>query len=214
MSPDRIYGLDIETDTAHDGLDPAIAPIVAVALCGESNGSGWSSVFDGAEANILLDLDAAIAALPPGIIVTWNGSRFDLPFISDRARLLGLSLGLRLAPDPHHQSRHDPLPGHTGGYVATWHSQRHLDAYGVYRADVGASLGIPCGLKPLARMVGLTPVEVDAAAIHELSTQALHDYVASDAIVARELALRRWPTAQRAIDSLELLAAPTASNTG
>ena len=160
-------------------------------------------MFDGAEADILTNLDAAIAALAPGVVVTWNGSRFDLPFISDRAQMLGVLLGLRLAPDPHHRSRHDPLPGHSGGYIATWHSQRHLDAYGVYRADAGATFRIPCGLKPLAKMVGLRPVEVDSSAIHELSTQELHDYVASDAIIARELALRRWPTAQRAIDPPE-----------
>ena len=27
-----VYGLDIETDTTVDGLDPAVAPIVTVAL--------------------------------------------------------------------------------------------------------------------------------------------------------------------------------------
>lgn len=184
---------------------------MAVALCGETSsgertlgeslrGDGWSSVFDGAEADILRELDAAIAALAPGVLVTWNGSRFDLPFLADRAQMLGVSLGLALAPDPHHRSRHEPLPGHSGGYVASWHQQRHLDAYAVYRADVGASLGIPCGLKPLSKMLGLHPVEVDRAAIHELSGEALNEYVASDAILARELALRRWPTAHRAID--------------
>ncbi len=192
----RVYGLDIETDTSRGGLDPAVAPIVAVALCGD----GWSSVFDGDEVDIVRELDEAIAELPPGVLVTWNGSRFDLPFLADRARLLGLVLGLELAPDPHHRSRHEPLPGHAGGYIASWHQQRHLDAYAVYRADVGASLGIPCGLKPLSKMLGLRPVEVDRAAIHELSGEALNEYVASDAILARELALRRWPTASRSID--------------
>jgi len=177
-------------------LDPAVAPIVAVALCG----TDWSTVFDGDEADILTELDDAIRALEPGVIVTWNGSRFDLPFISDRARHLGLSLGLELTADPHHRSRHDPLPGHSGGYRATWYGHQHLDAYLVYRADVGASLGIPCGLKPLSRMLGLEPVEVDREAIHELSAEALNEYVASDAVLARELAIRRWPTAQRAID--------------
>jgi hypothetical protein len=63
-------------------------------------------------------------------------------------------------------------------------------------------MGIPCGLKPLARLLGFVPVEVDREAIHELSAKELEDYVASDAILARELALRRWPTASRAIDTL------------
>ena len=175
-----------------------MSPIVAVAVSGD----GWSEVFTGDEAEILRSLDSKVAELQPGILVTWNGARFDLPFIADRAGQLGIELGLRLAPDPHHRSRHDPLPGHSGGYVASWHHQRHLDAYAVYRADVGASLGLPCGLKPLSRMLGLQPVEVDRSAIHELSDSALDEYVASDAILARELALRRWPTACRAVDAV------------
>ncbi len=191
-----MYGLDIETDTELGGLDPEHAPIVAVALCGD----GWNIVFDGDEVDVLRDLDEAIARLDAGVLVTWNGSRFDLPFISDRAHRIGIELGLRLSPDGYHRSRHEPLPGHTGGYIASWHAHRHLDAYIVYRADVGASLGIPCGLKPLSRMLGLSPVEVDRTAIHELSAEQLNAYVASDAELTRELALRRWPTASRAID--------------
>lgn len=157
-------------------------------------------VFDGDEVDILRELDEAIAALPGGVLVTWNGSRFDMPFLADRARLTSTTIGLRLAPDELHRSRHDPLPGHAGGYLASWHGQRHLDAYQVYRADVGASLHLPCGLKPLSRMMRLSPVEVDRSAIHELSAEALNEYVASDAVLARELAMRRWPTAHRAID--------------
>lgn len=213
MDFDRIYGLDIETDTARGGLDPVEAPIVAVALCGSLEGTTWSMVFDGAEVDILRELDEAVAALAPGVLVTWNGSRFDMPFIADRARLTGVSVDLRLAPDQHHRSRHDPLPGHHGGYIASWHEQRHLDAYQVYRADVGASLHLPCGLKPLSRMLRLSPVEVDRSAIHELSAEALNEYVASDAVLARELALRRWPTAERAIDPIVAPASNVASTT-
>lgn len=134
------------------------------------------------------------------MLVTWNGARFDLPFLADRAALIGVSLGLDLLADHRSRSRRDPLPGHLGGYLGRWHAHRHLDAYAVYRADVGASLGLPCGLKPLAKLLGLSPVEVDRAVIHELSPEQLVDYVASDAILARELAIRRWPTARLAID--------------
>lgn len=195
-SREPVYGLDIETDTALGGLDPSVAPIVAIAVCGE----GWSRVFDGDESDILVEVDRAIAALEPGVIVTWNGARFDLPFISDRARMTNTSLGLELTADLRSRSMHEPLPGHQGGYLATWHGHSHLDAYRVYRADVGASLGIPCGLKPLARLVGLDPIEVDRESIHDLSSEELNAYVASDAILTRALALRRWPTARRAID--------------
>lgn len=199
-----LYGLDIETDTALGGLDPTTVPIVAVAVAGE----GWSTVIDGDEHHILTELEHAVASLPAGVLVTWNGGRFDLPFIHDRAARAGLSLGLHLAPDTLWRSTHEPLPGHSGGYTGWWHQHRHLDAYRVYRADVGASLGLPCGLKPLSRLLGLRPVEVDRGAIHELSRDELSAYVASDAVLARELALRRWPTASRAIDQMPEVTAP------
>ncbi len=193
---DRIYGLDIETDTSIDGLDPHITPVTAVGL----TGSTWSRVFSGPEAHVLGELDAALEALGSGVIVTWNGARFDLPFLADRAALHGITLGLDLRPDPHTASRRDPLPGHVGGYVAAWYGHRHLDAYAVYRSDVGASLGLPCGLKPLARLMGHEPVELDRERLHEVSEERLHAYVASDAELARAMAIRRWTTAQRAID--------------
>ncbi len=151
---------------------------------------------------MLQRLDSAIKNLPDGVLVTWNGARFDLPFLHDRAQLIGVELGLDLIADTRSRSRRDPLPGHDGGYLGRWYGHRHLDAYAVYRADVGASLGMPCGLKPLSRLVGLSPVEVDREAIHQLTPEELEDYVASDAILTRELALRRWSTAQRAIDVL------------
>lgn len=193
-----MYGLDIETDTELGGLDPAVAPIVAVAVVGADD----SQVFRGSETDILYQLNEYLRDLPVGVIATWNGARFDLPFISDRAGLRCIDLGLKLEADHRTRIRRDPLPGHDGGYRARWFEHGHLDAYAVYRADVGASLGIPCGLKPLSQMMGFRPVEVDRGAIHELSDDELDDYVASDAYLTRELALRRWPTASLAIDKI------------
>ena len=91
-----VYGLDIETDTTVDGLDPAVAPIVTVALSND----GSDEVFSGPEHAILYDLDTRLSELTPGVIATWNGAAFDLPFLSDRASLHGIPLGLRLRPDP------------------------------------------------------------------------------------------------------------------
>ena len=182
-----LYGLDIETDTSVDGLDPAVAPVVAVALAGEN----FQAVFDGKETELLTDLDHKLAELDPGVLVTWNGAGFDLPFLSDRAAIRGVTLGLRLAFDPSIPGGHHPLRGHRGGYRARWHGHGHLDGYQVYRADVGASMGISCALKPLARFVGLEVVEVDRQRIHELSDDERRDYVASDAYLARALIKRR-----------------------
>lgn len=182
--PTPLYGLDIETDTAVDGLDPAVAAVVAVAVATPEG----DHVLLGDEADILVGTDALLAALAPGVIVTWNGAGFDLPFLARRAGRLALDLGLRLWRDPVLDAEGDVFRG-------AWHDHDHLDGYRLYRADVGRSLRLPCGLKPLSRMVGLVPVEVDRSEIHRLGDAELRCYVASDARLARQLVLRRWPAA-------------------
>jgi len=169
------YGLDIETDTAINGLDPDVAAIVAVALTGDH----MEHVLDGDEVEILKQLDSLLGSLPRGIIITWNGTRFDLPFIARRAQILGVPLGLC-----------DP------GGRGEWHGHIHLDGYLLFRADVGDSVNLSCGLKPLAKFVGLPVIEVDRSKIHELSVEECRAYVASDAHLARALVHRRWPTAR------------------
>jgi len=191
-----IYGLDIETDTAVDGLDPAVSPVVAVAL---STPAG-DEVFSGAERDVLVAVDERLATLAPGVVATWNGAAFDLPFLSDRMGRLGLRAGLCLALDPVIALRRPPLAGHAGAYRASWHGHRHIDAYRLYRGDVGPALGVSCSLKAIARLTGLAPVEVDRARIHLLPDEVLRDYAASDARLARLLAARRWPGAARFVD--------------
>ena len=196
-SPPCIYGLDIETDTTVDGLDPAVSPVVTVAL---STPEG-DEVFDGDEPSLLAALDARLCALAPGVIATWNGAAFDLPFLADRAHACGLVLGLALVPDATDGVGRCPLPGHESAYRASWYGHSHLDAYRVYRGDVGRVLHLSCSLKAVARLVGLTPVEVDRERIHELPAEVLAAYVASDARLARVLAERRWPGVSRCIDT-------------
>ncbi|MEO7837456.1 MAG: ribonuclease H-like domain-containing protein [Acidimicrobiales bacterium] len=186
MSNSLLYGLDIETDTAAGGLDPRVARVVAVAL---SSGAG-ETVFTGDEPDVLTALDAHLAACPAGVIVTWNGAAFDLPFLVHRARRAGVVLGLLLRADPAIVRHHPSSPETPFAYRGRWHHHRHLDAYRAYRrlTDPGTS----CGLKAVARSAGLVPIEVDSAAIHELPPALLRRYVASDARVTRQLALRRW----------------------
>ncbi len=197
-----MYGLDIETDTTVDGLDPAVAAVVTVALSNE----GFDEVFTGPEPRILAELDRRLADLPAGVIATWNGAAFDLPFLADRAARHGLGLGLRLRPDPRIALDHEPLPGHDFAYRARWFRHGHVDAYRLYRADVGPALKVSCSLKSIARLVGFTPVDVDRTRIHDLSHEMLHAYAASDARLASVLTERRWPTALRFVDRLDRVA--------
>jgi DNA polymerase elongation subunit (family B) len=197
-----VYGLDIETDTTVDGLDPEVASVVTVALSND----GFDDVFTGDEVTILHDLDQRLAAVEPGVIATWNGAAFDLPFLADRAARRGIDLGLRLRPDPAIRLDHDPLPGHRSAYRARWHGHGHVDAYRLYRADVGPALRVSCSLKSIARLVGFTPIDVDRTRIHDLSHEMLHAYAASDARLARVLTQRRWGTASRYIDRWDRVA--------
>jgi uncharacterized protein YprB with RNaseH-like and TPR domain len=199
-----VYGLDIETDTSVDGLDPAASAVLTVALSQD----GIDEIFTGPEPELLVDLDHRLRELAPGVLATWNGAAFDLPFLADRARRRRLALGLQLRLDPSIRLAHPPLPGHDGAYRAAWHGHRHLDAYRLYRGDVGPALRVSCSLKSIARLVGLRPVEVDRTRVHALEAEALHAYASSDARLARVLAERRWPSAARFVDPVVDAAAP------
>lgn len=194
-----VYGLDIETDTSVNGLDPRVAPVVTVAL----SLNGHDEIFSGRESTLLFDLAERLRSLPAGVIATWNGAAFDLPFLAQRADLHRLELGLLLHLDTALADGRAPLPGHRGAYRGAWHHHSHLDAYRLYRNDVGPILRVSCSLKSIARLVGLAPVEVDRTRIHDLSNEALHAYASSDARLARVLAEKRMPGAMRFVDRLD-----------
>lgn len=192
-----IYGLDIETDTTLDGLDPRVSRVVAVAVAGVDG----VRVFDEADESVLLDrLDWHLASLEPGVLATWNGAAFDLPFLADRFRACGLRPGLRLTLDPTISLRREPLPGHEGAYRGSWHGHAHLDAYRLFRADVVPAIGVSGGLKSIARLCGLEPIQLAADRLHDYPKDQVSAYVGSDARCTRELVLRRWRTARLAVD--------------
>lgn len=199
-----VYGLDIETDTTVDGLDPRVARILTVAVATAAG----NEVFSGDEATLLERADRRLSQLPSGVIATWNGSAFDLPFLADRAARCGVGLGLRLEFDDTIHRRGTPLPGHPGSYRAGWYTHRHVDAYRVYRGDVGPMLRVSCSLKSIARLVGLRAIEVDRSRIHELEHDVLHAYAANDAGLTMVLTERRWASAARHVDRLAPLPLP------
>lgn len=194
----KLAALDIETDTApltdeelaagytSRGLDPHITEITAISVATDDA----ILVFDeGGEDNILRNTIQAIAYINPTALGTWNGAVFDLPFITDRARLHGLETGIRLNPNPDIVPKYEPTPGHEGGYDAMWGSAHHIDvAYAM--KDTAERLGVKWSLKPVAKALGFQPVEVDREKMHELTLEELHEYVASDANITLEL-LRR-----------------------
>lgn len=199
----HVYALDIETDTSEltdaeraagftsRGLDPAITSITSIAVAGLPAGD---LVLTGDEREMLTSLENALAHAPAGLLVTWNGAVFDLPFIDARSHRTGVRTGLTLTPDPLIVPKYQPTPGYDGGHSAAWSTDSpvphaHLDlAYAM--KDLTYHRGIPWGLKPTARAFGLDPIEVDRTAMHELTDDEMRAYVLSDAVVTRELAMR------------------------
>lgn len=207
-----LYGLDIETDTTVDGLDPARAAVVAVGLATPDG----DEVFLGPEAELLARVDRRLAQLSDGVLVTWNGASFDLPFLAARSAATGTRLDLRLwTHDEPGAAGSDPWPPPPDGFGASWGRHGHLDGYRAYRADVRRSLGLSCGLKAMARLVGMAPVEVDYERLHELDEHDLAAYVASDARLACRLVQRRLPAVLAAVDRPgSFVVAPPCSTAG
>ena len=111
------------------------------------------------------------------VVCTWNGSGFDLPFISIRAEILGLNLGW----DVWRSSR--PAKYEPVGYDFSMRGKiglaAHMDIAPAYK-EVASSLGCSWSLKPVCNALGFEPVSVDRERIHELSLEELDAYVASD----------------------------------
>ena len=186
-----LTALDIETETRFGGgLDPLGSRVVALALAFDD---GRVAVFDDVDESALLSSADAAIRDRGGLLVTWNGAGFDLPFVAVRARVLGLDadtgFGLRTFADPSLPVKYSPPPGLGGPVRAVWHRSDHVDVAHLYRGFAHEN-GLQWSLKPVARHLGLEPVEVDRTAIHELTPAELEAYVASDAVVTLELARR------------------------
>lgn len=185
------YGLDIEIDTTDGAVDPDLAAIRAIGL----SGRGFDHLYTGDEARMLRDLDDRLRSLAPGILATWNGSMFDLPYIARRADLLGVELDLVLVADPSATRGRRPLPGHRCGQRAAWGHHRHLDTFLAY--------GDTTPQAPWTSLLGRRRRRGLIADTGDLLNEALHAHAANDARLARVLTERRGVAALRAVDQVE-----------
>ena len=200
----RILALDIETDSAAvtdtggpAALDPRVAGVLSVAVW--DSVSGYAEYFSGNERHILEDLDRYITGRRDGVLVTWNGANFDLPFLATRFAHHGIDNSLKLRPAEDRPAKYVPCPGgHSGGYRANWGMRDHVDIAYPYQARA-RSLGVAWSLKPVATALRIDMVVVDAAQSAELSEDQLREYNVSDvrgtaALAERlpALELARW----------------------
>lgn len=196
-----LIALDIETDTSPltpaeeaegytaRGLNPAITPITAIVIAEEGQRDN-PHVLMGDEASMLAELEDFLENhVESGArIVTWNGAVFDMPFIYDRAHMLGVDVPLRLTPNEEIIPKYEPTPGHAGGYDVTWGTHGHVDLAYFCKNDA-LERDIKWSLKPYVREVlGLSPIEVDREHMDRLTGQELRKYVASDGTITLALA--------------------------
>jgi DNA polymerase elongation subunit (family B) len=199
----HLYALDIETDTSDGraprdpdypaGLDPRIDPVISVAVWDRDAGTAayWSAdTVPGAEKGLLVELDRFLATRPCGVIVTWNGANFDLPYLATRYDRLGVATELRLTATDSRPPKYAPVPGGSpGGYHATWARHQHLDVAFAY-APVADELGVRWSLKPVAEALGIDMISVERDQMEALSESELRDYNVSDVRGTAELAAR------------------------
>lgn len=223
MTHGVVYGLDIETGHAGTGvtgdggrLDPREAPVTRVVLSTPAR----DLIFHGDEADLLDDADDALADLAPGILTTWNGAGYVLPYLADRAAVCGVRLGLRLAADPRLPARGETLYGHTNLYRAAWYDHEHLDAARLYRSgrrplvEVGELLRALGWQSRSCYAHDAGPADVPGA---ELTHAATHAFATNDARLVRTMVETRLPGVARHVDRIvvperdsEPVRAPTA----
>jgi DNA polymerase elongation subunit (family B) len=128
------------------------------------------------------------AETDPGIIVTWNGAGFDGPVYQTRAERYGLRHNLRLQPTKLRPSKYGPCAGHETEYLLAWGPHDHADICYAYE-PIAEAAGISKSLKPVARLMGLNPIEVDRERMELLTVAERTAYNVSDGEMTYRMAL-------------------------
>ena len=187
--PERIYSFDSETDNSGGhGLNPLKARITDLSL---ATGDGGQVFNNADEASMLVEFDAAVRGLPAGLLSTWNGTHFDLPFLDTRFEKARITEhGMMLEPTPQFPPKYELIPGHDSGYTCRWMSRTgthvHLDIAYAFK-PIAERLGVTWGLKPVAEALGFHPVSLDRERLHEYTDADREEYALSDARVTRQL---------------------------
>lgn len=183
MSRPPLYGFDLCTSASSTSVDSARDRITRIGL---STPAG-EEIYEGDEGEILHLIDHRMAILPPGILVSWQGSLLDFPLLVRRARHTGLETGIRLRPD-RRPAPPSVIVGLEHPWCSAWYSHQHLELRRVY--DTGERWWNPMRNKLDTELLIPLP-----------DTLAEHD-PAHDARLARSLAERRWSQARKFIDRM------------
>lgn len=134
----NVYALDIETlNNVLEGVDhgfpePKKNAIIMASLANKEKlvltynkkleGIEWIKVYAD-EWNLLNELNELIREKSPDLLLTYNGDRFDLPYIQERSKLLGLKLGFGI------EGREAEIEKHGMSMEARLPGRQHIDVY-------------------------------------------------------------------------------------
>ena len=194
----HIYAWDVETDNSKGQGLTARHPDSRITSISFAHAAGVEVIAHDDEAHILTDWLDLLMMTEPGLLTSWNGAFFDIPFVADRAQILNHRLGAlwHLYAMPGLRPKYDFLPGHTTGYALTFPTpaglpHQHLDIANSYQT-FAAEAGVTWSLKPVYRAVtGKEPVELDRANLHLYSREQQDAYSASDSVITRELVVAK-----------------------
>lgn len=201
------YSLDIETNTAParyqyangtesnhpSGLDPRVASVLTVSIVG-SDGSVFS--LDSPNEYTLLTATMNYLSTLRGTLIGWNVNFFDLPF-----------LYVRLGNVPkhnhngsiwfHNRTNSTSVPKYGFPEWRNLVHHREWNTIEVFKCEVvdisdyfkpvAEELKVKHSLKPVAKALGLDPVEVDASEVHLLTPSERATYCTSDAQTVLDL---------------------------
>lgn len=182
-----LYALDIET--THTRVDAGVLRSIAVW---SARSHMVASAEELGEIDLILGALAWLRSQPRGVVVGWNSSGFDVPWLIGRAASGGIDLaaeGLIYAvPSEDRPLKYPAVDEHaTGWRVEALAGHRHADIALAWRAWCEET-ATPWSLKPVARAHGLDPLEEDREHMEDLSDERLLAYNLSDVRVTHELA--------------------------
>jgi DNA polymerase elongation subunit (family B) len=182
-----LYGFDIESTS----LSPLEGRTRSIASWGDFGHFYAEAVGAEGELGLIIGALSWLKAQPSGIVVGWNTSGFDVPFLLTRARALhahvrqGQLLCATAATD--RPLKYEPTPGHVGGYrVQSFGGHKHCDIMNPWKVWADEN-GVEWSLKPVASAVGLDPIKEDREAMEDLTSERLCAYNLSDARVTKGL---------------------------
>lgn len=201
MTFDDLHRLQLDIETTTLAPDQPGAQVVMVAL---SDTRGYEALLDGDEQLILEQLVEHIRTLDPDVIEGHNLFGFDMPYLVERARALGVPLRLgrdgsevRIAPP-----RQCIIGANSRTFTPAFVHGRHLiDTYlTVQRFDIGRGDLESYGLKEATQQLGIAApdrIYLDRGQISQLwrtDPETVRRYCLQDVHETRRLADLTLPT--------------------